>query len=107
MRRPGKSSGPSYLVEGGQRLEVVVLAEVHDQGEQTEHLSVEAELQEQPVVVLAHAVVDPDRREGSDASGSHEYIDTELGRAALCYCAPHTWNLLQQICKRSYPHEFR
>lgn len=48
-----------YLVKAGQRLEVVVLAEVQHQCEQAEDLSVEAELQEEPVVVLSHAVVDP------------------------------------------------
>lgn len=48
-----------YLVKAPQRLEVVVLAEVQHQREQAEDLSVEAELQEEPVVVLPHAVIDP------------------------------------------------
>lgn len=48
-----------YLVESRQRLEVVVLAEVQHQCEQAEDLSVEAELQEEPVVVLSHTVVNP------------------------------------------------
>ena len=41
--------------------------EGQDQGEEAQHLGVEAELQEQPVVVLAHAVVDPERK-GGDAA---------------------------------------
>ena len=49
----------SHLVEARQRLEVIVLTEVERQGEQTEDLSVETELQEEPVVVFAHAVIDP------------------------------------------------
>lgn len=48
-----------YLVKARQRLEVVVLAEVQHQCEQAEDLSVEAELQEEPVVVLSYAVIDP------------------------------------------------
>lgn len=52
-------AGRMYLVKAGQWLEVVVLAEVQHQCEQAEDLSVEAELQEEPVVVLSHAVVDP------------------------------------------------
>lgn len=48
-----------YLVEARQWLEVIVLAEVQHQGEQAEDLSVEAELQEKPVIVLSHAVIDP------------------------------------------------
>lgn len=52
-----------YLVEFRQRLEVVVLAEVKHQRVQTEDLSVEAELQEEPVVVLSHTVIDPGRKE--------------------------------------------
>lgn len=48
-----------YLVKALQGLEVVVLAEVQHQCEQAEDLSVEAELQEEPVVVLPHAVIDP------------------------------------------------
>lgn len=48
-----------YLVEAHQWLEIIVLAEVQHQGEQAEDLSVEAELQEEPVIVLSHAVIDP------------------------------------------------
>lgn len=48
-----------YLVETRQWLEIIVLAEVQHQGEQAEDLSVEAELQEEPVIVLSHAVIDP------------------------------------------------
>lgn len=51
-----------YLVQARQRLEVIVLAEVQHQGEQTEDLSVETELQEEPVVVFSHAVIDPTRK---------------------------------------------
>lgn len=53
-----------YLVEARQWLEIIVLAEVQHQGEQTEDLSVEAELQEEPVIVLSHAVIDPGGRRG-------------------------------------------
>lgn len=48
-----------HLVKARQRLEVVVLAEVQHQCEQAEDLSVEAELQEEPVVVFSHTVIDP------------------------------------------------
>lgn len=48
-----------YLVQSCQWLEVIVLAEVQHQSEQTEDLSVEAELQEEPVVVFSHTVIDP------------------------------------------------
>lgn len=51
-----------YLVEARQWLEVIVLAEVQHQGEQTEDLSVETELQEEPVVVFSHTVIDPGRK---------------------------------------------
>lgn len=51
-----------YLVKACQRLEVVVLTKVQHQCEQAEHLSVEAELQEEPVVVLSYAVIDPGGR---------------------------------------------
>lgn len=51
-----------YLVQARQRLEVIVLAEVQHQGEQTEDLSVETELQEEPVVVFSHTVIDPARK---------------------------------------------
>lgn len=59
-----------YLVKAGQRLEVVVLAEVQHECEQAEDLSVEAELQEEPVVVLSNAVVDPGG-EGTTAFKTH------------------------------------
>lgn len=48
-----------YLVYSCQWLKVIVLAEVQHQGEQTENLSVETELQEEPVVVFSHTVIDP------------------------------------------------
>lgn len=48
-----------FLVKACQWLEVVVLTEVQHQREQAEDLSVEAKLQEKPVVVLSHAVIDP------------------------------------------------
>lgn len=51
-----------YLVKACQWLEVIVLAEVQHQGEQTEDLSVETELQEEPVVVFSHTVIDPGRK---------------------------------------------
>lgn len=48
-----------YLVKSCQWLEVIILAEVQHEGEQTEDLSVETELQEEPVVVFSHTVIDP------------------------------------------------
>lgn len=55
-----------YLILSGQWLEVIVLAEVQHQGEQTEDLSVETELQEEPVVVFSHTVVDPCMEKGNE-----------------------------------------
>lgn len=51
-----------YLVQPCQWLEVIVLTKVQHQGEQTEDLSVETELQEEPVVVLSHTVIDPGKK---------------------------------------------
>ena len=48
-----------YLIQLRQGLEVVVLTEVQKQSEQTEDLSIKAELQEEPVVVLPYTVIDP------------------------------------------------
>ena len=55
----GRGGRGRHLMAAAQRQEVVVLAEVQQQREEAEQLRVEAELQEEPVVVLAHAVVDP------------------------------------------------
>lgn len=65
----GRGLGPGggawrYLGAGAQRLQPVVVAEVQRQREEAEQQRVAAELQEEPVVVLAHAVVDPGHTPG-------------------------------------------
>lgn len=59
------NSNKRYLVEARQWLVVVVLTEVEHQSEQTEDLSVETELQEEPVVVFSDTVVDPGNKDYS------------------------------------------
>lgn len=71
-----------YLVKARQRLKVVVLAEVQHQCEQAEHLSVEAELQEEPVVILSYAVIDPG---GGSRTNSHIISPREIVKNICCW----------------------
>lgn len=71
-----------YLIKACQRLEVVVLAEVQHQREQAEDLSVEAELQEEPVVVFSNAVIDPGG-EGMATLKTHAWLQKEMCKKHL------------------------
>lgn len=52
-----------YLIKSCQGLEVIVLAEVQHQCEQTKNLSIETKLQEEPMVVFSHTIVNPRKKE--------------------------------------------
>lgn len=51
-----------YLIKSCQWLEVIVLAEVQHQCEQAKNLSIETKLQEEPMVVFSHTIINPRKK---------------------------------------------